>query len=245
MSMEIINHCKEKLQDYTGLSLRLTRIEFIDTSLDTLNNNFLYSEESGCFIPRSLLGFVKHDSNPLEALRKSLHEISHGLYLENFPKGIQIVECDRAIADAEKRLFGRMLGGGEKILVIASKIDRGAHSFESVKGDVSAFLKSKGIELINYETVIFSNLCDFEEYKSKRASLRNLFENDLEDQEGFCTLMEVEGLSDTSMGAEILRRYMEANDVYGKGFKKVKGIMLSSGISGIIKFFKEGGGRYV
>ena len=68
-----------------------------------------YIEEAGYFIPRELKGYIKLGKNKKENKRRMIHEISHGIYLENIPVGQKIVEYDKKIGEFERMLFGNIL----------------------------------------------------------------------------------------------------------------------------------------
>ena len=200
------------------------------------------SEECGYFIPRELRGYVKVDTFSCENSRRTAHEVSHGFYLENIPVGQRIVSHDIEIADTERHVFGRLLKRNEKCLILTRQGSLGTHDADAVPKDLIGFIPQDA-DLTSYDIVAFLNTCDFEQYRALRNSYSSEVAGDMENQEGFCTLLEVKSVEDVDpLFADQISRYNEGSDcVYGRGFRKMKAVETRYGLSGVMDYLMKGG----
>ena len=197
-----------------------------------------YAEVGGIFIPRRMEGYVFEDGSKNETSRRKMHEISHGIYLENIPTGNEIVEMDKKMSDIEKEVFGKELRKNEKILVITNNGKIGNFSRLPVN---MMNLVPEGIDYENYDYISFLSEDELNEYNRMRISYREIVNNDLENQEGFCTLVEYNGMLECcpEFAESLHSARMVQDDVYGRGFRRLKEIEDRHGFSAVIDIITE------
>ncbi len=175
-------------------------------------------------------------------MRRTAHEVSHGTYLESMPTGQLIVSCDRQIAEDECHLFGRLLKKDERLLVLT---DRGivcTYSSDELNQE-AARLVPDDIDLSQYDTVAFLTGEDFADYRNLRDGYARMVSSDIENQEGFCTLLEEKSAMefDPVFAEQIFWANISRDDVYGRGFRKLKAIEARYGLSGVVDYLIKGG----
>ena len=98
--MTYIQFASDFITSLTGLSICQSSFSFHSNGNNGYDTSF--HEEVGYFIPRELSGYIKLSPAPNENQRRTIHEVSHGAYLENTPTGQSIVSRDRKIAAKKK-----------------------------------------------------------------------------------------------------------------------------------------------
>lgn len=236
--MPDIGHVSGLIASITGL--RLCESTFSFYSNNSVGYDTSFSEEVGFFIPRKLKGCIKLDAAAGENARRTAHEVSHGFYLENTFTGQRIVSGDRRIAETEKSLFGRLLERNEKLLVLTDRGIEGAYPVDEMHKEARK-LVPEDINLQKYETVAFVKGRSFADYRNLRASYYSLVSGDIENQEGFCTLMEYRALQqiDPAFAEHVLILSFFRDDVYGRGFRKLKASEAVHGLSAVIDYLME------
>ncbi len=230
----------QKIEHFTGLKLCKSSFSFqqgqeYDTS---------FSETAGYFVPRELKGYINPDTSKPETIRRISHEVSHGLYLENTPTGRLIVSCDRKIADAETTVFGRLVRKGERLLVLTDREISGTYQISQLD-KATRLLVPQDIDTSGYSTVAFVNEEGFRDYMTLRAAYTSLVSGDIENQEGFCTVMEHKVSQETAPGFadELFWQNVRSSNVYGRGFRKLKTIESRYGLYGMIDYLMGGVGN--
>ena len=228
-------------QFVSGLIGELTKMNICESSFFIAaddDHKSPYHEVSGYFIPKDLQGYIIPDSTDNEDMRRTIHEVSHGFYLENIPVGKIIVSSDAKMADIESSVFGRLLKPKEKILIITSTGFEGIHEIHSYGENIP-----NDIDISLYDSVAFVSDTDLKEYSNFRKIYSEIVLSDLTDQEGFCTLMEEKVMSSTNheFSGLIFQHNMNSHDVYGAGFRKLKSIESRYGLSGVIEYLMKGG----
>jgi len=213
----------------------ISDLELVDSIFTFTNSfpNYCEPESGGAFVPHTLTGYIKETCDEEELNRRVIHEVSHGLYLENFPQGKDIVRRDILVAEQEKKLFGRLLGAKEKVLVIQDG-EKGVYEIEELDDDTR---KNIGEDLSNYDMIAFVPE-GFKNYYCLREGLHDIVLRDLENQEGFCCLMEVEVLdkNGSALSKELKKGYAESDDVYGRGFRKMNNLKNHGGLECVVTY---------
>jgi len=230
----MIKEIIERIVDITGLTMSASTFYYNDRPKSN-NLDILFSEECGIFIPREMKGYIKPTQNKRELKRRSVHEVSHGFYLENSPIGMEIVLQDKKMAEIETEVFGRLLKRNERVIVIIDSGKGKIYPINTLDNSIKKWAKKMEIPLDKYDSIAFLDKKNFLEYKRFRKLYSRLVESDRETQEGFCVFME-EKVSD--FPDYIFWSNLESDDIYGRGFKKMKAIESNHGISGVIDYIK-------
>jgi hypothetical protein len=238
MFPELVNSATGKLKALT--SLEIADSTFSEISSDNSEKS-LFCEYAGIFIPRDLKGFVRVTNEPSEDARRTIHEVSHGIYMENFPQGKEISSQDKKVALAETGLFGRILCMNDKIPVVTGVDGAGLVKTDGLSNDTREYLMRRGVNPSEFEYVAFVRKDEFRNYANLRRHLNKLVKGDIETHEGFCVLMETL-CSEGSHGKSLGDYYSTMNDVYGRGFRKMKKLIGSYGVLHMVEYLKGGGG---
>ena len=228
-------------QFVSGLISELTKMNIYKSLFfiaDNEEHNSPYDEIAGYFIPKDLHGYILPNSTHDENMRRTIHEVSHGFYLENIPIGKIIASSDATMADIEVSIFGRLLKPKERILIITGTELEGIHEIHSQQENIP-----DDIDMSSYDSVAFISDTGLKDYSNFRKKYSEIVTSDLLNQEGFCTLMEEKVMSvvNEEFSDTIFWRTINSNDIYGMGFRKLKSIESCYGLSGVIKYLTNGG----
>jgi len=228
----------DEITDLTKLDLSKSTFSTYSDKDEIYDTTFV--EETGFFVPRKLHGYIKSTNNKNESKRRKIHEISHGFYLENFPVGQKIVYFDKEIERVEKELFGNILGKNEKILVITNLLFQGTYPITDIDEELKKLIPDD-IDISRYNFVAFLENENFKEYKNFRNKYEELIKSDIENQEGFCTLIEYEIISEHNpeFAEQIFWLNLESDSVYGRGFKKLRAMECNYGLNKVLEYLES------
>ncbi len=232
---------KPDINAVSNLIKHLTELDIYQSSFSFYSGQDEYDtalcEEAGFFVPRELKGYIKLGSMPNENMRRTAHEVSHGLYLENVPIGHRIVSEDRQIAEAERHLFGRILRKNERLLVLTDRGIVGVYSLDALDDGIGRLIPAD-VDTSRYKTIVFLRGRDFSDYRKLRDEYSSIVSNDMENQEGFCTILEHKVLEqlDPIFAVHLFATNIRQDDVYGRGFRKLKVIESQHGLSALIDY---------